>query len=155
MSAQLDSLLDPQRRRDVALWDALTTITTGCSALERQAVAQPLVIEPAAYSDWAAEDATMQALGNAEAVTDWLAAECMGRTSATAGADRLMRAPGRYAAADAAEVLAAALISAQRGDAEECLVAVTQLVRRYTTEHKSTIDAAAAATRHETAGDLL
>lgn len=85
------------------------------------------------------EMAVERMLANVEEISNWLAGEGVDRIRVSSEIES--RRPERLAAAHTATVLHAALVAADRKDAEGCLVALSLLVRRYLEQHDDLLQA--------------
>lgn len=79
------------------------------------------------------EEATSRVLADVEEISNWLAGACVDMTRVSS--DWEARTPDRLRAAQVPVVLNAALVAADRGDADGCLAAMGLLVRGYLVEN--------------------
>jgi hypothetical protein len=148
MSAILESLLTPQQRAQANAADAKARALAHYTA--EAAKLEELHFCPVATDQsWSVKASRAEAIGDLDAFSDWLSSECMFHGATYSAGERVMRAPGRYAEAEAADVLCAALISAERSDADECLKAMREVMQRYLAKFADGIQQRAATFRAE------
>lgn len=99
----------------------------------------------------AIEYAARHVLGNLDLFADFLAGECFGAKAIDS--DYSTRRPGRLNEADIPTVMHAALVAADRNDAQGCLEAMRLVVQRYLVHADDLLQSKAAEYERDLAGD--